>query len=214
MTFEKWVDWVFSDQKTWDSAWDNGYRDPEPEQALEYVTRLFNNCDELLECCPDQWVNDGLWRILSSGETEMFNALYNATCSWELRRDAIRSMESVFRKLFAERCTPHLGHLSEEGSPINMACYMWWDISLLYGANPGDPCPQETNPELLGVMQRTLAVDHDAVRESALHGLGHWAQYWPKEVEAIIDGCLKESADGLRPELKQYALNARSGCVL
>lgn len=132
-----------------------------------------------------------------------------------MKRDAIRSIESVFTKLFATRWTESLSAIDEPGSPINGVCYMWWDVSVLYGANPGDPCPELTNPELLGVMQRTLSVKHTAVRESALHGLGHWALYWPKEVAAIVDEFLESPySKRLRPELRQYALIARQGYVL
>ena len=68
-------------------------------------------------------------------------------------------------------------------------------------------------PAILDVMTQTLNLDSDACREGALHGLGHWAMYYPKRVAAIIDEFLKKNPD-LRPELRNYALGARTGCVL
>jgi hypothetical protein len=44
---------------------------------------------------------------------------------------------------------------------------------------------------------------------SALHGLGHWANYYPEPVAAIIEAYLLNHAP-----LRQYALAARSGAVL
>jgi len=57
-----------------------------------------------------------------------------------------------------------------------------------------------------------LELDHIACQESALHGLGHWAHSYPERVEKIVDEFLTHN-ENLRPELKQYALQARSGKV-
>lgn len=62
------------------------------------------------------------------------------------------------------------------------------------------------------ILRRLLAIPHDACRESALHGLGHWAHHYP-QVAGIVDEFLS-SAPGLRPELIAYAERARIGNVL
>ena len=51
-----------------------------------------------------------------------------------------------------------------------------------------------------------------ACRESALHGLGHWHDVYPAEVELIIDRFLSGYRE-LRPETVNYAKIARCGCV-
>ena len=68
------------------------------------------------------------------------------------------------------------------------------------------------NAELLDVMRHTLALPHDACRESALHGLGHWHRASPAETADIIDGFLARN-EGIRDELRRYALAARCGCI-
>jgi hypothetical protein len=64
----------------------------------------------------------------------------------------------------------------------------------------------------LKVMRLTLDLDSDACRESALHGLGHWAYLYPQQVKTIIDAWLARNRQ-LTGELKAYALAARRGYV-
>jgi hypothetical protein len=88
---------------------------------------------------------------------------------------------------------------------------MWWD--LLGGSGQADdPTTPLRAQACLEVMRRTLELDADACRESALHGLGHWHAEYPSEVEAIIAQFL-EQQDSLRPALRAYALAAQAGCV-
>jgi hypothetical protein len=88
---------------------------------------------------------------------------------------------------------------------------MWWDMLNIYGC-PDDPDRAEFDSEVLVVMQRLLAIPHDACRESALHGLGHRRMYYP-QVTQFIDEFLRRTPD-LRPELLDYAERARVGRVL
>ena len=116
------------------------------------------------------------------------------------------------------RCTPHLSHLDgrrtdplEQGaSPLNSACYMWWDILPIHGC-PDIPERAEFDAEVLVVLQRLLAIPHDACRESALHGLGHWTIDYSK-VPFIIDDFLSHTPN-LRPELVAYARSAKTGVL-
>lgn len=62
----------------------------------------------------------------------------------------------------------------------------------------------------LEVMEATLTIGHIACQEGALHGLGHWAECYPDRVGRIIDQYLMNPA----PELRDYAIAARSGGVL
>ena len=65
---------------------------------------------------------------------------------------------------------------------------------------------------MLSVLRRLLAIPHDACRESALHGLGHWQLEYPEAAAEIIDEFLEASND-LRSELIAYAEQARIGCI-
>jgi hypothetical protein len=66
--------------------------------------------------------------------------------------------------------------------------------------------------EVLTVLSELVEIPHDACRESALHGLGHWALFDPNAA-AMIESFLAR-AHGLRPELIAYATQAKSGYIL
>jgi hypothetical protein len=95
---------------------------------------------------------------------------------------------------------------------------MFWDVvplcarSKLRPKKAGTPNNVRIEATCLSVMERSLRVPHVACQESALHGLGHWHDYYPVEVEKIIDAYvyLPESK---RRGLRQYALSARTGLI-
>jgi hypothetical protein len=106
-----------------------------------------------------------------------------------------------------------LGHLDEQPTnALNMVCYMWWDIIPIAGQRD-DPQRYAFDQECLSVMASTLELPSDACRESALHGLGHWARQYFDQTTAIIDDFLRHHTD-IREPLRRFALTARSGCVL
>ena len=77
---------------------------------------------------------------------------------------------------------------------------------------PKDPERSEIDAEAMKVLKRLLYIPQDACRESALHGIGHWANYYP-EIANTVGEFLKNTPN-LRPELIEYANNAKRGHVL
>ena len=122
------------------------------------------------------------------------------------------SFDPLFREFFALRCTPALGHLSEQGSTLNAACYMWWDFDC-WCVLPDPLTLDPLDAALLACMRSILEIDHVACRESALHGLGHWHRAQSAAVEDIVDEFLRRNPS-LPGPLRQYALSARRGYVL
>ena len=170
------------------------------QPTLLRLAEVFENAPTLLAHYPDESLNQAFWNLPSQALYVIGTAAIGAPVSERL----IRSFEPLFRNFFAVRCHPVLGHYSEEGSPLNSACYMWWDFDCWYSA---------PDPLLLASMQSILKIDHVACQESALHGLGHWHRDNPAEVESIIDEFLKRQRH-LPPSLREYADSARCGCVL
>ncbi len=84
---------------------------------------------------------------------------------------------------------------------------MWWDVLPIHG-RPDLPERTEFDSEVLLVLQRLLTIPHDACRESALHGLGHWSIYYPN-VADTIDEFLSHCPD-MRHELVAYAKSAKT----
>ena len=68
------------------------------------------------------------------------------------------------------------------------------------------------NLAAIDVMEACLALDHDACRESALHGLGEC--HWFVPVRPRIHAAIEARSPGLLPELAAYARHARARHVL
>lgn len=210
-TFEGWVKWVFGHPFGKLSE-----RTPQPtsQQALAYMTMLFEQPQLVLNDYSDAQLNQGFWFLASNANSRHFYAFTDLRLPKADRLRGVRSIETLFVDIFAKRCTRHLSHIKEVGAgPLNSACYMWWDIA---------PLPRfreraefsTINQEAIHVMERCLRIDHDACRESALHGLGenHWFAPYRQGIQASIDLFLSRTPH-LRTELHGYATRAREGQV-
>jgi hypothetical protein len=216
LSFDEWVAHVF----------DHDVRGPEwyfdldaPVWAapaaltLAHVTRLFENPIEWLSRYDDAQLNQGFWYLVSNAGSNHMFALTDASAPLQARIRCVKSFTSLFEALFAARCSSDLIHLRPtEFNPLNLACYMWWDIVPFSGA-PNDPKRAELDTAALSVMEEILSIESLPCRESALHGLGHWQPCYPQQVGDIIDRALDRS-NAWPATLKTYALSARSGCVL
>lgn len=215
LAFEDWVahnfdhpsdglmlQWYFEPDSPW---WD---ADANPQRAVEYVNRLFEHIADFTAPYTDAQVDQGLWYILDNGGSASLNPLNNPRVDWPLRQRCVQSFYTVYADLYAPTCDPRLGHRSEPGNPLNMTCYMWYDIIPLQA----DLHP-EFIPTLIDVLERTLQLDNIACQEGALHGFGHWGRFAPQQTDRIISTFLKNNPH-LREELRVYAHSANGGCVL
>lgn len=218
LSFDEWLAHVFDHPvneggRKWywdpDAAWWDG----SATDTVRFMTQAFENAAVVLQTYSDAQLNQGLWYLADNGCSNHMFALLDTGVAWAARQRCIRAIDSLFEQCFARRCTPHLSHLDEPGaSELNLVCYMWWDIIPIIG-QPNNPAQRELDQEILGVFESALRLDSVACRESALHGLGHWQPYYPRRVEQIIDRFLGKQ-NGLREELRAYAMNASRGCIL
>lgn len=116
---------------------------------------------------------------------------------------SVLTIKQLYSDCFAPRYHQTLGHLSQEGTALNSFCYMLWDESPL----------GRYNVIVTEVMRLALTVPNIACVESGLHGLGHYCGQNPTIVQEIIDNYLS-SGFQVSAELRQYALQARTGIVL
>jgi hypothetical protein len=213
-TLDEWVRFVF-DHPVKETAWHFDIDAPDlvlpPERAADLIAETFERGAELLRPFTDAQLNQGFWFLVSSGNSNYMCCLTNASVSWPARKRALRAFVPLFREVMATRCTPSLSHLDEPGTALNSACYMWWDIVLLCPPLDARQPREPIHDEVLAVLAELLEIPHDACRESALHGLGHWALNDPA-AKTVIDAFLARP-DGLRPELLAYARAARTGCI-
>ena len=209
-----WIAHVF-DHLIADPAWyweiDAESWEGSPTQIATYIAETFEDSGHLLAPFTDTQLNQGFWYLVGGGCSDFMRSLVESEVPLALRLRALRSILPLFEQVMAVRCSEHLSHLDESGAnPLNGACYMWWDILPIHGC-PKDAERIEFDAEVLLLLRRLLAIPHDACRESALHGIGEWACYYPA-VAAIADDFLAQTA-GLRPELISYAQSARVGAI-
>jgi hypothetical protein len=211
-SFEDWIDCVFDHAVTepaWYWAEDADHGIEPDEENVQYLTRLFTECDRVLQRFDARQVNQGFTFIVDSSCSDHTSTLERV--AWPKRQAWIRSIYDVYAKCFAARCVDGLSHLDEAAMPFNYICYMWWDVFYAW-PDPNDAARAAEAEEYLNVMERCLSLSHQGCLEGALHGLGHWQLLFPDRVKTIINKFLSQRSD-LRPELIRYAEGAREGNV-
>ncbi len=209
--FEAWVKANFAQPwSAYSSHLDIIIDEPEDQICLKYISKLFRE-SKRLEQYLDEQVNRGLTALIDPSASNYIFALYNEEIPLDLRLECLSSFSNLFEDYFAKHCSQTLNHIDQRPcSAVNNACYMWWDIIPLYG-HPEDKKKRLLDQPILDLLNHTLKIDSIACKESALHGLGHWHLYYPKQVEKIIDEFLKTDIHG--QDLQSYAMSARTGCI-
>lgn len=217
--FDEWVKYLF-DRPVTDPAWywnDDPLTELPAAKYIEFGTRLFSNAGTLLRPYSDGQVYHGLYRIISNSVSNDIFALKDADVPLQRRLDFLKAILALNRDCFDVRCTQHLSHLDQvtpaEVSPLNASCYMWWDIFIIYG-DRDDVSLDPLNRACIDVMAASLPLSNIAVKEGALHGLGHFSLYYPDECRRIIGSFLSTSKSDIPPALVTYALYATEGDVL
>jgi hypothetical protein len=211
-----WIDHVFDHPITdppWYFSLEDGEEWPEaPEDIVIHIAETFEQSGDLLSRFSDEQLDRGFWYLCYQGPPDFMGTLLNARVPLEMRLRALRSFVPLFEQTMAGRCSPHPYRLSEEGrNALNSACTMWFDI-VLDRFEPQRLAHAQLGEELVVILRTILAIPHDACRESALHGIGHWVAHYPQLAD-IVDRFLSSTA-GLRPELISYAQSAKAGTVL
>jgi hypothetical protein len=214
--YQEWLKHIFDHEvEVKKPQWYFGEDAPAFEASDDEITKLlgqtFLNAGKDLTKYTDEQVDQGIWYLAGTSGSDFMSALASSKVPLLKRMEAIGNTYYLYSDCFAKRCPEVLGHLSDEGSPLNSSCYMFWDICRFSGLE--DMLEnKETQDAVLKVLEKILTIGHKACREGALHGLGHTAYAYPEKVREIIDGFL--SKNKLDDKLLAYALKAREGKVL
>ena len=180
-----------------------------------YMITLFENPVIRLQPYTDAQVNQGLWYLAHNACSSYMFAITAQEVALESRIQLVNSFYSLYEKLFAPRCSNHLGYLMRtkddvaSANPLNLICYMWWDLIPL-SARPRNheinfrPFEKKLDEMALDVMARTLKLKSRPCREGALHGLSHWFHAYPTQIQRIINTFLDDNPY-LDEELFGYA---------
>lgn len=205
--YKDWLQFVFDRPETtpewfWDITVDE-FKATD-EQKVMLIGETFLNSGRDLEKYTDSQVNNGLKYIFDVGISDTVSAITQKNVSEDLRIQAVLNMKHLYRECFAKRCTNTAFNSNHPDiSPLNYICYMLWDTSPL----------GNWKSVVFDVMEDALYIPHDACVGSALHGLGHRVYKDPERAQEIIDRFLSKTKY-LKPELKAYALEARTGQIL
>lgn len=216
LSYKEWIEHAFGaevrfQRNPWFFDPDHDWWEPSADQAVAYLTRLFESPDKDLNWFTDEQIAQGLTYLVSTSASGDSGWLYSRDVPAANRQRCIEATACLFDKLFAPRCTPTISHLSEAGAPLNGVCYMWWD-EFPSVALAGDPDLPMLHNCVLRTLGSILRLPSLACQESALHGLGHWQHQYPQEVRTAIESFVNERQD-LDRRLVAYARSAQCGCV-
>jgi hypothetical protein len=132
LPFEEWLEFIFDHpvgNPQWHFDLEAPFWDAPAEITVDYITKFFENPNPFLKDYSDGQLNQGFWYLVSNGCSNMMFALSELSVPLAQRLRCLSSFQSVFERVFAVRCSPHLSHCNEPGAcPLNSACYMWWDL--------------------------------------------------------------------------------------
>ena len=216
LSFEEFIEFQFGPAvRTHGNPWyfdlDADWWEPEPRAGIACLTRLFSEGPQALQWFSEEQIAQGLGGLVNTAAVGAQPWMYDRVTPAHERAGVWSAISIFFAEVLAPRCSATLGHLSEEGAPLNGRTYMWWD-GFPGLASPDDPDRDLINDAELTCLKSVLALNSAACQEAALHGLGHWERHEPRCLE-IIDAYIASGA-AARPELIAYATAARSGCVL
>jgi hypothetical protein len=214
--YRNWLSHVF-DHPVRDPAWffelDVPAFDVPADELVELITHAMLNCGNDLKPFSDGQVNDGLNYIFNNSCSSVVFAMLDNKVPLEKRRRAIASIKRLYADCFEPRCAPVLGHKNQQGgNPLNYICYMLWDVSPLAHLD-GQEQSDLLYETLLDVLESALDSKNIACVESALHGLGHIQHYRDELSRPMIQRFI-HSHPQLKKDIRQYAENAASGCIL
>jgi len=175
-----------------------------------FVTRLLTHIPRDLAAYSDWQIALGISAIFDTGCTDCALALREGIVPIAQRVEAIHAINHLYADCYAPRCAPVLGHLSETGNPLNMFCYMIWDITPLSYCE-GIPHRGALYEALTDVMAYALTLPNVACMENGLHGLGHMVAYYPPASEPIRR--FIQQAGDRDPRLIAYGRAAARGCI-
>ncbi len=181
-----------------------------PAETAGLWIAMMKHAETDLGSYSDEQVGQGLWYLFSNTLSDHCHSVLDEGLPLATVLEVYESLRWLYTGLFSRRCTPALGHLSEESSTLNTLCYMLWDVSPLRGP-PEDARTPAIEKALFGVLEHAMALQHRACIESALHGLGELHCRYTAKVQAIIQSRLPGLAQD--KALLQYALNAQEGKV-
>ncbi len=167
LTFEQFVDFQFGHAvrpqgNPWYFDTDGDWWWPEPRTGVGYLTRLFSEGPPVLQWFSDAQIAQGLTGLINTMAVGDQPWMRDPVTPANERAAAWDAIAQFFADVLAPRCSPTLGHLSEEGAPLNLVTYMWWE-SFPGFTNPYDPERELVDQAELDCLRSVLALEFGGV---------------------------------------------------
>lgn len=163
-SFDEWIEFVFDHEVNHDDIpwhFDIEFEhECKGELVVQYLTKLFNDPEFLMDRFSIEKIEQGFWFIPSSNG--FMWAILDDSVSLEDRKVCIFSIKNLFSKLF-------------EKYDIGTSGYMWWDSIFSYCVfNEKDLCTEvEVLKILIDLIKELSSSQAESTQKSALHGIDH-----------------------------------------
>jgi hypothetical protein len=211
MNYEQWRNELFNtppdvDPTTWGRS--DEFHDVSPDLCFDFVDQTLVDA-EVSSLFSKQQIGNGFYTIYSDlcGDLPY---LYIRECSEERRIRGICNLINLYHNYFERYCAPTISGLGDsqiDGS-LGFICYMLWDIFVLY---PGNASPAMVSAAI-EVMGKVLNSHNESCLASAIHGLGHWAEYVPEAAITLQRWLHRPTTE--KAEILNYARVATTGRIM
>ena len=186
-----------------------------PEIIVRYLTRFCDGFARTAVTITPETLDHAIKGMLNPACYVLQASLWDDAVPLALRLECIRSMYSVYANFVAV----------STARPVEGAFYMWWDFvcSDFWSSQTRDKKIASEDYRLLSqsdreladcmfeTLKKILALDDDACRGCALHGLGHLKH---PGVHAIVQSFIDEHRATLTPDGLKWLESCRDGTVM
>ena len=204
--YAEWIAHVFDHPATeehWSDAWEGEWFEGDDATIVTLITQTFLRSGEDLKEFSDTQVGRGIDYVINPSHSDYMFAVRDGDVPLERKIAAIESIEAMYRDCLAVRC-------GEVWSDDWTSFFMFWDV-IPINYLEGHPQREPLMEAIMGVLERTLALENEACQYAALHGLGHVAFDEGERVEGVIDRWM--AGREMEGALREYAERARAGMV-
>jgi len=211
MNISEFIKYLF-DRPVGDTEWYFCDEHEDPFVAKDILVRLagevFKGIAKIARLFNEKQVCMGLQYLINPSCGSISYLYLDSSIDFDLRKNAIMSMEIVFRDVFSHISAKHGLYQDTQDTILSYrrVCYMWWDMFPRHGI-PRQPSMEKTDDVICQAIYSILKIDSLACQESALHGLGHWYFSRPDEIMSVVQSFLPNAP----VELKRYAMDVVQG---
>lgn len=187
----------------------------DPRVIAEFLCRLFNSCEELVDRYSPDTLGAGTWFIFGVG-SGFFHEVRESVVPAELQVEVYSTMARMYTHCFDKLCNRR-GTCRDDVSDtdeLDGAVYMIWDMDCVEGGVMfPDRNPHLVEPGFATLETVLLRCSTPSCIKGALHALGHLHHYHRDRCAGLFAKFFNERGRSVPGWLFEYASAARTGMV-